>query len=72
MQQRPRFGGGFGVFGGDDHGGGYLVVGVEVEELDAHGGAAGGADGLGVDADDLAELADDHHLGGVVDELDAG
>jgi hypothetical protein len=33
-----------GVFGGDDYGGGYLVVGVEVEELDAGGGAAGGAD----------------------------
>ena len=63
---------GFGVFGGDDDGGGDLVVGVEVEELDAGGGAAGGADGLGVDADDLAELGDEHHLGGVVDEVDGG
>ena len=33
---------------------------------------AGAADALGVDADDLAELGDDHHFGGVVDELDAG
>jgi hypothetical protein len=31
---------------------GVLVVGVEVEELDAGGATAGGADGLGVDADD--------------------
>ena len=45
---------------------------VEVEELYAAGGAAGGADGFGVDADDFAELADDHHLGGVVDEVDGG
>jgi len=28
--------------------------------------------GLGVDADDLAELVDEHHLGGVVDEVDGG
>ena len=63
---------GFGVFGGDDDGGGDLVVGVEVEELDAGGGAAGGADGLGVDADDLAELADEHHFRGVVDQVDGG
>ena len=62
----------FGVFGGDDRRAGYLVVGVEVEELDAGGAAAGGADALGVDADDLAELADDHHLGGVVDQVDGG
>src|SRR6185437_16707713 len=65
-------GGGLGVFGRDDDGGGDLVVGVEVEELDAGGGAAGGADGFGVDADDFAELADEHHLGGVVDEVDGG
>ena len=72
MQQRAVFGLGFGVFGGDGHGGGYFVAVFEVEELYAAGAAAGGADGLGVDADDLAELADEHHLGGVVDELDAG
>ena len=30
------------------------------------------ADGFGVDADDFAELADEHDFGGVVDELDAG
>ena len=62
----------FGVFGGDDGGGGYFVVGFEVEEMDARGAAAGGADALGVDADDLAELADHHHLRGVVDQVDAG
>jgi hypothetical protein len=36
------------------------------------GAAAGGADGFGVDADDLAELADDHELAGLVDEVNAG
>src|ERR1039458_6171606 len=72
LQQRAVFGLGFGVFGGDDDGGGYFVIGVEVEELDAGGGAAGGADGFGVDADDFAELADEHHFGGVVDQVDGG
>jgi hypothetical protein len=67
LDQRAVLGGGFGVFWGDYHGGGYFVVGVEVQEFDAHGGAAGGSDGFGVDADDFAELADDHHFGGVVD-----
>ena len=43
-------------FGRNDYGGGDLVFGLEVEEADALGGAAGGADGLGVDADDLAPL----------------
>lgn len=36
------------------------------------GAAAGGSDRVGVDADDLAELADGHQLAGVVDELDGG
>ena len=72
LQQRSVFGLGFGVFGGDGDGGGDFVVGVKVEEFDAGGGAAGGADGFGVDADDLAELGDEHHFGGVVDELDGG
>ncbi len=72
LQKRSLFGLGFGFFWGDDYGGGYFVLGFEVEELDALGAAAGGADGFGVDADDLAELADDHELGGVVDEVDAG
>ena len=62
----------FGVFWGDGHGGGDAVVVVEVDEFDAGGGAAGGADGFGVDADDFAELRDDHEFGGVVDELDGG
>ena len=73
LQQSSAFAVAFGAFvWGDYHGGGYLVVVVEVEELDAHGGSAGVADLLGVDADDLAELADDHHLRGFVDEGDAG
>ena len=49
-----------GFFRRDDDGGGDLVVGFQVEEADALGGAAGGANGLGVDADDFAELTDDH------------
>jgi hypothetical protein len=48
---------GLGFFWGDDDGGGYFVLILEVEEFDALGAAAGGADGFGVDADDLAELA---------------
>ena len=56
---------------GDDGGAADLVVGFVVQQTHAGGGAAGGPDTLGVDADDFAELADDHHLGGVVDELDA-
>jgi hypothetical protein len=43
---------GFGFFGRDDYGR-YFVLILEVEELDALGAAAGGADGFGVDADDL-------------------
>ena len=58
MQKRSLFGLGFGFFRGDDDGGGDFVLVFEVEELDALGAAAGGADGFGVDADDLAELAD--------------
>src|SRR5205814_10223081 len=56
--------------GRDDNGGGDLVVWLQVEQTHALGGAAGGANGLGVDADDLAELADDHQLRSVVDQLD--
>ncbi len=41
---------------GDDDGGGYLVGVVEVEEFDGGGGGPGGADGLGVDADEFIEL----------------
>jgi hypothetical protein len=44
LEQCAVFGLNLRVFGGDDYGGGYFVVGVEVEELDAGGGAAGGAD----------------------------
>jgi hypothetical protein len=63
---------GLGFFGWDDDGGGDLVLVFEVEELDALGAATGGADGFGVDADDLAELADDHELARLADEVDAG
>ena len=59
------------LIGRNDDGGGYLVVGLQVEQADALRGAAGGADGFGVDADDLAELADDHQLRGVVHQLNA-
>ena len=57
--------------GGDDYGGGYIVLEFEVEELDALGAAAGGADGFSGDAEDLAELADNHELAGLVDKVDA-
>jgi hypothetical protein len=57
LQKRSLFGLGFGFFGGNDDGGGDFVLGFEVEELDALGAATGGADGFGIDADDLAELA---------------
>jgi hypothetical protein len=65
----PRVG--FSTSSGDEYGGGYFVLGFEVEELDALGATAGGADGFGIDADDLAELADDHELAGLVDEVNA-
>ena len=52
-------------------GGGDFVLVFEVEELGALGAAAGGADGFGVDADDLAELADDHEPARLVDEVNA-
>ena len=71
MQRLAIFGLGFGPFGASLWRR-LLVVGVQVEELDAGGGAAGGVAALGVDVDDLAELADEHHLGSVVDEVDVG
>jgi hypothetical protein len=54
LQKRSLFGLYFGFFGWNDDGGGDFVLGFEVEQPDALGGAAGGADGFGVDADDLA------------------
>jgi hypothetical protein len=72
LQQSSLFRKGFGFFWWNDYGGGYFVVGVEVQEFYALGAAACGANALGVDADDFAELADDHHLAGLVDEVDAG
>jgi hypothetical protein len=56
LQQGAVLGGVFGVFWGDYHGGGYFVVGVEVQEFYAHGGAAGGSYALGVDADDFCRI----------------
>ena len=67
LEEGTFFGLDFGFFWGDDYCCGYFVLGFEVEEFDALGAAAGGADGLGVDADDLAELGDDHEFGGLVD-----
>lgn len=59
--------------GGNDHGGGYLVVFVEVEEFDAHGGPAGGADLFGVDVDDFTpKWLITSPFGGAVDEGDSG
>jgi hypothetical protein len=40
-------------------------------KLDDLGAAAGGVDGFGVDAHDLAKLADDHEFAGLVDEVNA-
>ena len=57
LQQRSSLWFCFGFLGWDDYGCGYLVVGFEVEEFDSVGGVACGSDGLGVDADDLSELA---------------
>ncbi len=54
----------------NDDRGGNLVFIFEMQQADALGGAAGGADGLGIDADDLAVLADDHQLRCLVDQLD--
>jgi hypothetical protein len=55
----------FGFLGGITTAAATLSWGSRVEELDAMGAAAGGAD-------DLAELADDHQLAGLDDEVDAG
>jgi hypothetical protein len=49
LKERSFFGVGFGFFWRDDSGGGYFVLVFEVEELDAHGAAAGGADGFRVE-----------------------
>jgi hypothetical protein len=56
----------------DDYGGAYFVLAFEVEEVDALGATVGSADGFDVDADNLAELADDHEFAGLTDEVDAG
>ena len=71
LQQCSAFAAGLGFIGWDNGGAGYLVVGVEVEEFDAGGVAAGTADGFGVDADDLAKLADHHQLAGLVYKIDS-
>src|SRR5580698_10852549 len=54
----------------NDHCGGYLVFRLQVQQADALRGAAGGADSLGVNADHLAPLTDDHQPTGLVDEKD--
>src|SRR5208337_2729364 len=57
-------------FWGQDYGGGYPVAGLQVEEADALGVAAGFADGFRIHADDFAVVADDHDLGIFVDQGD--
>jgi hypothetical protein len=47
-----------------------MAAGPSAAVVDALSAAAG-ADGFGGDADDLAELADDHEFAGLVDEVDA-
>ena len=71
LQQGSGFGFNFGFFRRNDDRCGYLVAFFEVEQLHALRGAAGVADRRRVDADDLAVLADDDDLRGVVDQLDA-
>src|ERR1700720_3074316 len=51
------------VFFVKDGGGGDGILVVEAEQADALGGAASFADFVGVDADDLAVLGDDHDVG---------
>jgi hypothetical protein len=69
LRKRALFGLGFGFFWGMTTAA-TLSWGSKVEDLDALGAAASGADGFGVDADDLPELADDHELAGLVVEAD--
>src|SRR5581483_1388466 len=57
------------LFGWNDHGGGYLVLIFQIEQAHALRSAARRAHSLGIDADDLAPLADDHQFAGVIDEL---
>ena len=62
LQQRPRFRLALHFFRRNHDRGGYLVALFEVEQLDPLCRPASRADGVGVDADDLAVLADDDNL----------
>src|SRR6185437_9876707 len=55
----------------DDAGGGHLVAGLELQQTDALGGAAGLADLPRVNADDLAVVADQHGFRFLVHQQDA-
>jgi hypothetical protein len=46
----------------NDHRGGYLVVGFQIQQAHALCVTSGGANGVGIDADDFAPLADHHQL----------
>src|SRR5512146_2708932 len=55
----------------DDAGGGHLVAGLELQQADALGGAAGLADLPRVNADDLAVVADEHGFRFLIHQQDA-
>ena len=55
-------------FGRDDYGCGYFVFGIQVEQTHTLRGAARGAHRLGVEANDLAPLADNHQFAGFIDQ----
>src|SRR4051794_36026417 len=58
------------LFRRNDYGSRHFVFGLKVEESNALRGTARSAHLLGVDADNLAELADHHQLRSVIDKLD--
>src|SRR5450631_3299598 len=58
----------FQLFGRNDYRCGYLVIRFQVEDADALGGAAGGADSLGVATNDFAELAYDNQFREFIDK----
>src|ERR1700753_1764241 len=70
LQKRAVFRFGFGFFGRDDHRCGNLVFFLKMQQADALRGPASSADGLGIHANDLAVLADDHEFRGFIDQQD--
>jgi hypothetical protein len=63
LQQRSLFRPRFGFLWGMTHGAGHLSLVSRLRSFFALAAAAYGADGLGPDLDDLAELAEDHERG---------